>query len=816
MSDTARLCELLQTQAQLLRVRIAAEAGIKEYEADWLPEAKQVMRDATGKFAKKGATVDVPQQPTPVQPGMQMPQLQVPQVSIPQPQQIQQQVQNVTQNVNQEAQELKREIVSKLLAIREQAQNPEQVKENVQKAVEQKVEDVKTDIAEKKLEVSSELVELASKGLDKLVETNPEFTDKLLDLMFGVDAQEARDRLADMWEELHPELPNAIKPDPYKELAEDLMNLRGGDPKELGKDLLRAFNKVGYDYNKMLDDLNNMPDKPPFVQVMGKAAAMTIPIAMFLGATLAPEIGIGMFMGDNLAIILTNAAVGQFWSFAANKVMDKAEVDNPIARIGVDLLVGTAATSGALDVRGIYRLGFHRSAKIAESRVDDFIANFDNYVRENIVSGKAIEKIELKKNNVLRDLDESNHIVFTLGGAGDTDKAQSKLIALTLNRSKDQEIEKTVFFPFVDRKIFAPDLTKEDTELIALGKAGREYFKATMKNFHNEDAISLAVQVAALKKKYPEKEVTLMGYCGGGLIAREASEILKIMGVKTKNNITIASPFAGMTSAQDFTNILSENDVYLNFLRPRNNLYLNTVTDHMEYFEDPFLKKMLARILGDQNVETKDLKLYNEFTKITEEMSTGYIYKKFNLAFDDLKEVGLNFFKKQRKINSDDYIEIVKKMDGESVDIYKKREQVKIGLNEMEYELMKNQESDKEVLSLFLKLRKNYEEGIDTFLANIYRERYLGLDIQVLLKNNIKEVDLDSVLGKQNIDNHKQEIQSIKDYLKKIEDIISDQGEESSLSFATYTKNKLKKSLAIKEYNLDLAIKNAESKIKRK
>ena len=129
MSDLAKLCELMQAQSQLLRIQISAEAGIEEYDADWLPEAKKVMRDATGRFAKKGTTVDVPQQPVPEQPGMQMPQFQSPQVSIPQPQQIQQQVQNVTQNVNQEAQELKREIVNKLLAIREQAQNPEQIKQ---------------------------------------------------------------------------------------------------------------------------------------------------------------------------------------------------------------------------------------------------------------------------------------------------------------------------------------------------------------------------------------------------------------------------------------------------------------------------------------------------------------------------------------------------------------------------------------------------------------------------------------------------------------------------------------------------------------
>lgn len=53
------LCQLLQAKSQLLRIQILAESGVKEYEADWLPEAKKVMRDAAGKFAKKGSETPV-------------------------------------------------------------------------------------------------------------------------------------------------------------------------------------------------------------------------------------------------------------------------------------------------------------------------------------------------------------------------------------------------------------------------------------------------------------------------------------------------------------------------------------------------------------------------------------------------------------------------------------------------------------------------------------------------------------------------------------------------------------------------------------
>ena len=57
MSDTARLCLLLQAHTQLLSIRVLAAEGTKEYKADWLKNADTVVRDGTGKFAKKGTSI---------------------------------------------------------------------------------------------------------------------------------------------------------------------------------------------------------------------------------------------------------------------------------------------------------------------------------------------------------------------------------------------------------------------------------------------------------------------------------------------------------------------------------------------------------------------------------------------------------------------------------------------------------------------------------------------------------------------------------------------------------------------------------------
>jgi effector-binding domain-containing protein len=49
---------ILEFQVRSLYVQQLLQAeSAKEYDADWLPEAKKVMRDGTGKFAKKGASI---------------------------------------------------------------------------------------------------------------------------------------------------------------------------------------------------------------------------------------------------------------------------------------------------------------------------------------------------------------------------------------------------------------------------------------------------------------------------------------------------------------------------------------------------------------------------------------------------------------------------------------------------------------------------------------------------------------------------------------------------------------------------------------
>jgi hypothetical protein len=261
--------------AQAQVISILLEAALKEYTADWLKNTDSVVRDETGKFAKKASSVKQ--------------------------------------------------------AIEEAVKDPQQVKRKV----------------------NSELLKLTAKGLDKLVVKHPKFTDELLDKMFGLDAQKARDKLADMYGEINPGLPNAIRPDPLKDTLGDILKKAAahkGNPRELAKDLAQAFELAGDSYNKLIDDLNNVESESEAIKLLGKLAATSIPIAAYLAATLTPEVAIGLLAGDTLATILASATAAQVVSFAANKGMDKIEADNPWIRAGVDLVIGISV-GGTFSVR---------------------------------------------------------------------------------------------------------------------------------------------------------------------------------------------------------------------------------------------------------------------------------------------------------------------------------------------------------------------------------------------------------------------------------------------------------------------------------
>lgn len=329
------LIPIAQAQNQIAQL-LLAQAGVTEYKADWLTNAKTVTRDTSGRFASKASQIKT----------------------------------DVTKSVGSVSEQLKR-----------YTKDPELAKHAI----------------------NTKLIELTGKGLEKLVDKNPEFANKLTELMFGVDAQKTRDRLAELYAEVNPGLPNAIKPNPVAEITDDIKGLKKGrDPKELAKDLGRAFELAGYKYNKLIDDLNHVESESEAIKTLGKVAATSIPIAAYLAATLAPEIAIGLLAQDTLASILVSAAATQAVAFGANKAMDQADVKNPWFRLGIDLAIGVGV--GGTVSTGVKQLEKRAFVKAKAVRKAAEVAEAEAKVAK-AASQKIVKKPEIHSAEKFKDVE---------------------------------------------------------------------------------------------------------------------------------------------------------------------------------------------------------------------------------------------------------------------------------------------------------------------------------------------------------------------------------------------------------------------------
>ena len=267
--------------------------------------------------------------------------------------------------------------------------------------------------------VESKLLIAANRVLESIIARNPKFASQLTERMFGVDAEQARSRLAEKYAEINPELANAIRPDPFKDILQDVLRLqadhKSSDAKILAKDISRAFEYSGYKYNKLIDTLNHLEGQPESIQAMGRIAATSIPISVYLAAVLTPEFAIGAMTGSSLSSILVSAAVGQAASVAANKAMDKAHVDNPIARIAIDVAVSIGA---GISIQKVAKSLEKKAATTAEKTVaKNVAAKAEKQANTAKVSFEAASKKATTLSNQLQDQFKSDALDEFLSSA---------------------------------------------------------------------------------------------------------------------------------------------------------------------------------------------------------------------------------------------------------------------------------------------------------------------------------------------------------------------------------------------------------------
>lgn len=239
-----------------------------------------------------------------------------------------------------------------------------------------------SETAEKMKEVATNLRQAmanipGAKGLDSARESVADFGDKVLtqvadkapehvkdmaDLMFGKGNQRLRNETAKKFESISPDFAEGLREDPFKDAGEDIAGIiQGGDrlksAKALVKDTGRIFEWIGKKYNEGLESLRNL-EGPAALKTMGKLAAWGISTGVYLAGSIGPDIAIGLLMAESMPVILTGAVLGLGVSFAVDKVLDAAKIENPAARFAIQTIAGIAAGGAAVG-----------SARIDEARV---------------------------------------------------------------------------------------------------------------------------------------------------------------------------------------------------------------------------------------------------------------------------------------------------------------------------------------------------------------------------------------------------------------------------------------------------------------
>ncbi len=338
---------VLEFQARSLYVQhlLQAEAA-KEYDADWLPEAKKVLRDATGKFAKKGTTVDVSQQ-SPVQ-------------------------------------EVKQQIVNKYSQIQEQVQDTGSLIKQTVDVSTTAIQSLLKDEGFRKragLAAGLPMARMIDRLL-KMLKLDPKLTGKL-----------------DQWiEESTSELQKAYGQD-GNPAAQAMRKLPPLPPDASFK------NKMEYRvalYAAYTSALKNPEKYSKLDEIVGKAAGAAVPVAISLAIALAPAIGIpafqSLFLGESIVWgeILISSLLGEVFDAMAQKSLDEFNVQNPYVRIVAGMLSGVLAGSLLNSAKDLKRISsMSKEVKLAEESTEKFLKSKGIDYSQIFPDHKAIQKAKL-------------------------------------------------------------------------------------------------------------------------------------------------------------------------------------------------------------------------------------------------------------------------------------------------------------------------------------------------------------------------------------------------------------------------------------
>lgn len=204
------------------------------------------------------------------------------------------------------------------------------------------------------------------------------------------------------------------------------------------------------------------------------------------------------------------------------------------------LLVGAAIAGVSIGAyylaRARARGNYKRSAEMAEALADEFADLADI------------------------DLGEAEQITLAIGGfnnkQGQAGLEQAEDYQKFLKNHKVVGLENRFYETQYDT---ATQPVQKVSEIIA------KTVDVTLIKGYNPDSVKMAAAAIAFHRKHG-KYPNLIGYSGGGIVVREAHEILKAYGAKDFKSISVASPYLGFEelSADEHIDIMNSADIFAN------------------------------------------------------------------------------------------------------------------------------------------------------------------------------------------------------------------------------------------------------------
>jgi tape measure domain-containing protein len=263
----------------------------------------------------------------------------------------------------------------------------------------------------------------------------------------------------------------------------------------------------------------------------------------------------GVALGIDSALNIAEQAGASIGGSVDDGIKDALDINSPS---GVGIMRGEQVGEGMLIGLKNKMVEIHSAMR----EMMDPAAIITRQYKESVAkNAKTLPGLQANDDYVHEDYrnipQDAKKVIFVSAGFTGTKGEQSEKIA---DRIKTLAPDDSHLVPFKN-KTFDTSAPIGEISLPTWVKDALVTTGSVIRSGGNQDAMQLAKQVYDLKQKNPDADVKLMGHSAGGLIIREAQEILKGMGIFVEA-LSIGTPLLGTFAAvkPDAISLMGEKD----------------------------------------------------------------------------------------------------------------------------------------------------------------------------------------------------------------------------------------------------------------